>query len=290
MYIKADTFKFADLHTHTTCSDGCFTPSELVEYAAKKNVAVLAITDHDSVAGIDEAIRAGFKFGVEIIPGIELNTDIKDTDLHILGYYFDYNNPEFIERVNTLRFSRIDRMQRMLKKLAEMGFRMTLDEVREEANRGADTAHDSSIGRPHLARLMVRKGMAEDERAVFDRYIGNGKPCHVEVMNKLSPADAVEFIVKFGGIPVMAHPGLAQRDDLIAGLVSHGLAGIEAVHSSHDPQTVVRYEKMAEKMGLLVTGGSDCHGPRANCNPVCGSVKLSLDRVEALKKRKSSNR
>lgn len=286
MYFNSETFKFADLHTHTTCSDGCFSPTELVAYAAGQNVGVMAITDHDSVAGIDEAIRAGFKYGVEIIPGIELNTDIKDADLHVLGYYIDYNDPGFVTKLDALRNSRVERMRMMIDKLAKAGFRMSLEEVYEEADRTAGVADDSSIGRPHLARLMVRKGFAEDEKAVFDRYIGNGKPCHVEVLNKLSPSDAVKFIVKYGGVAVMAHPGLTQRDDIIPQLVSCGLAGLEAVHSAHDPSAVARYERMAEKLGLLVTGGSDCHGPRGNCQPLCGNVKLPLSRVEALKRKK----
>ncbi|HNY11595.1 MAG TPA: PHP domain-containing protein [Candidatus Wallbacteria bacterium] len=284
MYIN-EQLKFGDMHTHTTFSDGKFTPSELVAHAAKQNISFLSITDHDSVAGIDEAIEAAFTAGIEIIPGIELNTDMKDTELHILGYYFDYKNPEFIEKLDFFRNSRIERMKMMISKLIkETGRDITLEEVRQEANKMSET-DGGSIGRPHLARMMVKKKIVDDERSAFDRFIGNGKPCYVEVLSKLAPVDAIKFIIDFGGVPVLAHPGFSNRDHLIPELVAAGLMGLEVFHSNHDNQMIARYEKMANEMGLLMTGGSDCHGPRGSIPAYCGNVKLPIYRLNELKKR-----
>ena len=278
--------KFADLHTHTTFSDGTFTPAELVDYASKQDISVLAVTDHDSVSGIDEAISAGAAKGVEIIPGIELNTDIKDTDLHILGYYIDYKKPEFITRLNGIKAARVERMRQMVEKLNEIGFTcINLDDIYEEYRKVNQdvSSGEVSLGRPHLARAMVRKNIVEDEKAAFDRYIGNGKPCYVEVLHKMLPVDAVRFIREFNGIPVIAHPGLSKRDDLMPDLVKAGLCGIEVFHSSHDKNQVAYYEKMAADYNLIMTGGSDCHGPKNNSHPLCGCIKLPLFRVEELK-------
>jgi hypothetical protein len=283
--MNRDNLKFADLHTHTKHSDGTFTPSELVDYAAKQGIAVLSVTDHDSVSGIDEAIEAGFKAGVEIIPGIELNTDFKDAELHILGYFIDYKNPDFIKKLNWFRESRIERMRMMIAKLNGSGHDITFDEVRDEAlNESGGENVLGSIGRPHLARVMVKRKIVEEERAAFERYIGNGKSCYVEVLNKLLPADAVRFIIEFGGLAVMAHPGLTGRDSVIGELVEEGLCGLEVYHSSHDAQAVKKYEKIAADYGLITTGGSDCHGPKPNMQPYCGTVRLPLAIIGLLKK------
>ncbi len=283
-YMNKENLKFADLHTHTKHSDGTFTPSELVDYAAKQGIAVLSVTDHDSVSGIDEAIEAGFKAGVEIIPGIELNTDFKDAELHVLGYFIDYKNPDFIKKLNWFRESRIERMRMMIAKLNGSGHDITFDEVRDEAlNESGGENVLGSIGRPHLARVMVKRKIVEEERAAFERYIGNGKSCYVEVLNKLSPADAVRFIIEFGGLAVMAHPGLTGRDSIIGELVKEGLCGLEVYHSSHDAQSVKKYEKIAAEYGLITTGGSDCHGPKPNMPPYCGTVKLPLAIIELMK-------
>lgn len=286
-YNNRENLKFADLHTHTKYSDGTFTPQELVEYAAKQGVAVLSVTDHDSVSGIDEAIAAGFKCGVEIIPGIELNTDFKDAELHILGYFIDYKNPEFIKKLNRFRDSRIERMRLMIDKLNFNGHSISFDEVRDEAlgESGGENVL-GSIGRPHLARVMVKKKIVEDEKVAFERYLGNGKSCYVEVLNKLSPSDAVRFVNEFGGIAVMAHPALTGRDEIIAELAKDGLGGLEVYHTSHDPQATKKYEKIAADLGLIATGGSDCHGPKRDMAPFCGSIKLPLQAVAALKKKK----
>ncbi len=290
-YTNRDNLKFADLHTHTKHSDGTFTPSELVDYAAKQGIAVLSLTDHDSVSGIDEAIEAGFRAGVEIIPGIELNTDFKDAELHILGYFIDYKNPDFIKKLSRFRESRVERMRMMIAKLNDSGHEITFDEVRDEAlsESGGENVL-ASIGRPHLARVMVKRKIVEEERSAFERYIGNGKSCYVEVLNKLSPADAVKFIIEFGGLAVMAHPGLTGCDSVIGELVENGLCGLEVYHSSHDAQTVKKYEKIAAGYGLITTGGSDCHGPKPNMQPYCGMVKLPLAIIELLKKRMVKDR
>lgn len=285
--VNRQNLKFADLHTHTKHSDGTFTPSELVEYAARQGIAVLSVTDHDSVSGIDEAIIAGFKHGVEIIPGIELNTDFKDAELHVLGYFIDYKNPGFVKKLNWFRESRIERMRLMIEKLNVNGHSISFDEVRDEAlsESGGENVL-ASIGRPHLARVMVKRKIVEDERVAFERYIGNGKSCYVEVLNKLAPSDAVKFILEFGGVPVMAHPGLTGRDEIIAELVRDGLCGLEVFHTSHDSQATKKYEKIAADLNLITTGGSDCHGPKREMAPYCGSIKLPLHIIEALKKKK----
>ncbi len=286
-FINKENLKFADLHTHTKHSDGTFTPSELVEYAAKQGISILSVTDHDSVSGIDEAIEAGFKAGVEIIPGIELNTDFKDAELHVLGYFIDYKNPEFIKKLNWFKESRIERMRMMIEKLNSNGHDITLDEVCGEAvNENGGENILGSIGRPHLARVMVKRKIVAEEKSAFEYYIGNGKSCYVEVLNKLSPADAVKFITEFNGVAVMAHPGLTGRDYIIGELAGKGLRGLEVYHSSHDAQAIKKYEKIAADYNLIITGGSDCHGPKRDMPPYCGTVKLPLALVDLLKKEK----
>jgi len=286
-YDNKQNLKFADLHTHTTVSGGTFTPGELVKYASSLGVSVLSITDHDSVSGIDEAIEVGFKAGVEIIPGIELNTDLKDAELHILGYFMDYKNPDFVKKLNFFRDSRIERMRRMIAKLKDNGYHILLEDVCEEAFNDKNVlTGDASMGRPHLARVMVKKKIVEDERAAFERYIGNGKSCYVEVLNKLTPVDAIKFVLEFGGVPIMAHPGLSQRDDMIENFVQEGLCGLEVFHSSHDAEAIKHYEKMAGDLKILMTGGSDCHGPKRDSPPYCGSVRLPLFRIDELKRKR----
>jgi len=252
---KGDTTeKFVDLHTHTTCSDGSMTPAELVHRARQNNLQAIAVTDHDSIEGIKMASAAAQ--GLEIVPGVELSATEGHTDVHILGYYFYTAHGELLEHLETFRSGRFRRAERMVKVLNELGLDITLDAVLEKA--GGETG---SIGRPHVAQALVDSGFVGSINEAFRRYIGNDGPAYVE-KHVISAADAIDLIRSAGGMAVMAHPGSTRRDELIPKFVEAGLAGLEVYHPEHSPTEQRYYRQLAEKHGLVVTGGTDYHGPR----------------------------
>lgn len=264
-----------DLHAHTAASDGTFTPSELVEYAKRKELAGIGITDHDTTDGIEEAIETGKRLGVEVIPGVEINTEYEGKEVHVLGYYFDRSSDILRNLFMKLRNERIRRMERILEKLDHLGINVSPEEVWREAGGGA-------IGRPHVARVLVRKGVSRDIRDAFDRYLGQGGSAYVE-RYKLHPADAIHQIVQAGGVPILAHPGLVGKDDLIEQMIPAGLMGIEVSHPDHSQEMRVRYGKLAESLNLLATGGSDFHGSGTEHRGDLGSVTVDQTVVRQLK-------
>jgi predicted metal-dependent phosphoesterase TrpH len=211
------------------------------------------VTDHDTVAGVKEAADAANKLGVRLIPGIEMGSDINGRDIHILGYFVDYESAALIEYLDTLNQNRMVRAREMCANLAGRGIDVTIEDAQAQATGNVMT-------RAHIARAAVAKGYAHGIGEVFDRYLGNGKPCFVPKFN-LTSANVIDAIKAAGGIPVLAHPKLNDADDAIPGLVEQGLAGIEAYCRDHSAADIDRYNRFAAKYGLLVTGGSDCHGP-----------------------------
>ena len=251
---------YADMHTHTQASDGMNTPTENVQLAAAAGLSALAITDHDTVAGVAEALAAGEQYGVTIIPGVEISTMEEDKDIHILGYYMNIEDPVFLERLAGLRQIRDTRNEMILAKLRELGVEITMEDVLKQL--GRELMPDESIGRPHMADTLVAKGYAEDMRDAFNKYLAQDAAAYVSPP-RIRPHEAAQWIIEAGGVPVMAHPGIYGDDDLVARILDQSeLAGLEVCHSDHSPADEQRYLQFASQRGLIITGGSDYHGAR----------------------------
>lgn len=264
----------ADLHVHTTCSDGTLTPAEVVAEAVKAGLKAVAITDHDCVNGIGEAIDASKGTSVEVIPGIEMSAVIEETEIHILGYFIDWRDPELLRRLGIMQERRQERMEKMVSLLRETGVMVDPEKVSRSVT-------GTTAGRMHLARAIVEENLASDTKEAFCKYIGDGKPCHVR-HERTDYRDAIEMIISSGGVPVIAHPGTAGRDEYFDDYVSAGIKGVEAVYLKHRPAVSKRYTAMAEERGLIVTGGSDCHGlPKKKS--IIGSVTVPYSTVELLR-------
>lgn len=251
----------ADLHTHTTASDGRYSPAEVVRMAKDAGLDGIAITDHDTVAGLDDALEAGARYDIRVLAGVEISTMAEGREIHILGYGMNSGDPQFLERLASLREARDRRNDRMIARLNELGVPITMEEVREAA--AVSPREGGTIGRPHIAEVLVRKGFATDFRDAFNRYLKQGAAAYVQVQ-RIHPAEAVRWIHEAGGTAVIAHPGLYGRDHLVEELLEGGADGVEAFHSDHDDEQERHYRAMAESRGKLVTGGSDFHGFSSN--------------------------
>jgi len=266
--------KQADLHVHTHFSDGTFSPKEVVECAVKKGLNAIAITDHDCVDGIDHAIKYAEGTGLEIIPGIEFTTELDNREIHILGYFIDYKQGWFIKELEQLCQMRDNRMNKMLECLSKYGVSITMDEVKKISGEG-------SSGRLHLATLLLKKGYVKSMQEAFDKFLGNGKACYVQG-DRISPIKAISIISKLKGVAVLAHPFTVGKDELIPIFAKAGLKGIEVYHTDHNKSTSGRYEKIAQDLGLLKTGGSDCHGMNKG-RVLMGTVTVPYSVVDKLK-------
>ena len=249
-----------DLHTHTVYSDGTFSPRELVTLAVERGLDVLAVTDHDTTDGLAEAKEAGADLAIQIVAGIELSTVREGEGVHILCYFMDQANPEFVAELARLREDRFSRGERMVSRLQELGYPITFERVREIARGG-------NIIRPHVAQALVEAGVVSSVKDAFsDELIGSGGRAYFE-KHALHPLEAVALIHRAGGACVLAHPGTWREaspvpDALIDELSAGGLDGIEASHPEHAPEVEARYVTMAKERGLIWTGSSDCHGTR----------------------------
>ncbi|MCI3921516.1 PHP domain-containing protein [Paenibacillus sp. TRM 82003] len=254
-----------DLHAHTTASDGQLTPAELVALARDAGLSGVAITDHDTVAGVEEALEAGAALGVDVIPGVEISATGQDEDIHVLGLWVDPSNPRFLERLERNRDVRKSRNVAMIEALRGLGFDVTLEEAEAIAleRRGGD---DRSVSRPHIAELLLRKGCVSSVADAFARLIGNDGPAYVSV-ERVHPDEAMKWIQEAGGVAVLAHPGLYRDAGYwIERMSLSGLDGIEAAHADHDERLERRYRFAADLRGLVATAGSDFHGYRGK-NP-----------------------
>ena len=241
-----------DLHIHSTASDGTVTPGEVVARAAALGLPAIALTDHDSVDGVGEALEAGTRLGVTVIPAVELSAGADGRSMHVLGYFVDHTDPVLTDRLERLRAVRLERARRMVEALAHAGYGIAIADVLLEADGGA-------VGRAHVARTLVARGYASSLPDAFDRFLSRGRPFYVP-KPVADPRDVIGWIRDAGGIAILAHPGVSEVDDLIEDLVAGGLAGIEAYHRDHDEAERKRYATLAAALGLLVTGGSDFHG------------------------------
>jgi hypothetical protein len=248
-----------DLHTHTNRSDGTFTPDELVRLAAERGLEVVAVTDHDTTDGLEEAMATAAEVGVQIVPGVELSAEFERTSVHVLSYWMDPANAELQAELRRLRDDRFRRGELMVERLRGLGFPVSFERVRE-------IARDGNIVRPHVAQAMVEAGVVASEEEAFERWIGDGRPAHVP-KHALAPVDAVALIRDAGGLCVLAHPGMwgdqtSVPDELIESMAAAGMAGLEVDHTDHTPEQRSYYRALAGRLELIPTGGSDCHGTR----------------------------
>lgn len=246
-----------DLHVHSNKSDGSYTPTELVDYALAKELSAFALTDHDTVDGLAEALSYASDLSIEVIPGIELSTENEGRDVHILGLYIDAQNQDFCTYLKDFQASRELRNEKMCVKLRECGFDISMEQLRERFP-------DSVVTRGLYAKYMYETGQLRSMKEAFERYIGDTGPCFV-AREKVTPEQAIELIHTAGGIAVLAHPvlyhmGNAKLDSFTARLKKAGLDGIEAVYTTYTPSDEREIKRLAQKYGLLITGGSDFHG------------------------------
>ncbi len=279
---SVETRRYADLHIHSTASDGRLSPSAVVELAREKGFACIALADHDTVAGVEEALCTGSTAGVEVIPAVELSTLYDGGEVHVLGYFIDWRAQVLLEKLRDIMCVRENRARQMVEKLQSLGLEITWGDVRAAAG-------SSYVGRPHIAAALLNKGyISEPAEAFTDRFIGRNGPAYVE-RYEIDPADAMDLIRQSGGVAVLAHPGffknkqrnrLEERD--IRLFMDWGLQGLEVYHTRHEDEDIVYYLVLAQKYRLAVTGGSDCHGGNGG-EVLMGQVKLDYARVEQLR-------
>jgi predicted metal-dependent phosphoesterase TrpH len=259
-----------DLHIHSSYSDGTLSPGEIVALAAVNGVKYIAITDHDEVAGVGEAMEAGALCGVEVIPGVEINTDYGRQEVHILGYGFPVDSPIMLAGVAERKEARIVRIKKMVERLGQIGKPVELDRVLAIAGHG-------SAGRPHLAKALFEAGQVRSYNEAFDKYIGYGCPAYIP-RTVFTAEDAIKLIHAAGGVAVLAHPGkLSDPHRLIMTLLNAGLDGIEAFHFDHSIKECNKMLKVAKRHGLICTGGSDYHGSFGPRVSEIGSVAVPDD-------------
>jgi len=265
----------ADLHIHSTASDGRLTPAEVVQEAARRGLKFIALADHDTIDGIAPAKAAAKSFpGLKLIPGVEISTDIAAGEVHVLGYFIDYTDRELLETLERFRNSRLKRAQGMVAKLGKLGVHLDWQRIEQIAG-------SSVMGRPHIARAMLEKGYIGSFKQAFSDYIGRDGPAYVE-REKLTPAEAVALIIKARGLAVLAHPFTAGDPEVLTEeLKAAGLAGIETYYDNYTKDEVSLLANLAQKYNLIATGGSDFHGIDSS-ETVIGGSDLPLESVEKL--------
>ena len=268
----------ADLHLHTTASDGRLEPYQMISLAVDIGLDVIAITDHDTVDGIVPALNAASKYpSLTVIPGVEISTYKKNGEIHILGYFIDYTDPQLVSSLEELRDSRTRRAMKMVRKLDELGLKVEWEKVLEYSRGGA-------IGRPHIAQALIESGHIDTFQEAFEKYIGRGKPAYVE-RKKVSPGAAVKLISGAGGLPVLAHPtfiGDVNLENLINELKKAGLIGMEVYYGKYTGDEIDMLEKVALHHGLIATGGSDYHAFGDGLEAMIGEITVPPDSLQQL--------
>ncbi|HQY51753.1 MAG TPA: PHP domain-containing protein [Ignavibacteria bacterium] len=268
----------ADLHLHTNYSDGVLSPSKLIDLAKKNDLSVISITDHDNVNGIEEAIEYGNSVGIQVIPGVEISADIDDNEIHILGYFIDHKNPEFLDFLKNSRQMRIERNEKIVNKLNDLGSKINFDDILKKV--GSQT----SLGRPHIAMELYDEGFVKTYYEAFFKYIGDDKTAYVRKSNP-DAKEVIEMISKCKGLSFIAHPGKYIRDEKLLKLTEHGLDGIEVVHPSHDKESMAYFNKIISEKFLLSSGGSDFHGGIKNDSSCLGKFCISGTEIQNMKRR-----
>lgn len=270
----------ADLHIHTTASDGRLSPEKIIEQAMEAGLSYIAITDHDTVDGLLElsSLQQPLPASVAVIPGIELSTDLDENEVHILGYYIDIFNRELRSQLDILIAHRLERAKEIVSKLNQLGYFITYQRVLELAGKA------TSIGRPHIAKALVEKGYFPSISEVFLTLLGKNGPAYVPHY-KLSPAQVIELVKKTGGVPVLAHPGLVGDDTIVLDIIHSGILGLEVYHPKHDEEQVQKYLTLANSHQLAITGGSDFHGIPTRFPHKLGVFTIPADLISQLQKR-----
>jgi len=263
-----------DLHIHSTCSDGSQTPEEIVAEAIEKSLTAIAIADHDTVQGVMPAVEAARGSDLRLIPAVEISTEFHSTEVHILGYWIELDNAQLHEKFRYVREARRLRADEIVSKLRQNGVEIAIEDVLAQSD-------GVTLGRPHVAQALLAKGYVRDVQEAFDRFLGRDRPAFVP-RYKLSPFEAVEAIRNARGCPVLAHPGLGVSDHVIDGLIEAGIGGIEAYHTHHSPSNTRRALRIAQENGLLVTGGTDSHGPQGSYPVEIGDVDVPDSCAESL--------
>ena len=266
--------KFADLHLHTNFSDGTYSPQELLEETQKAGLSAIAVVDHDTVEGLQPTIEIAKTKNIEVIPGIELSSEYENLEIHILGYFIDYRNGQFLSKLESLKKNRRERIYKMTEKLKILGLDLNPEAVFTLAGNG-------TVGRLHVARALVAEGFVKTIFEAFKKYIGDKGPAYV-LGFRFSVQEAINLIKDAGGLSVLAHPYILNNDELIPEFVKFGIRGLEIYYPEHSQSMVNFYLAMAKKHNLLVTGGSDCHG-NAKTDVRIGSIKIPYELVEELK-------
>lgn len=262
-----------DLHLHSTASDGQFSPSELVAMALERDLIAMALTDHDTTVGVDEALEVARGTGLEVVPGVEISCDVSHEEVHLLGYYLDHHHPALQEKLHAMRDARLRRAKGMLAKLAALGFPLPWEIVAELAGEG-------SVGRPHIAQAMLKMGYVASTGEAFDLYIGRNGPAYVE-RYKLTPLEAVSLVKEARGLPVLAHP--LQVTHFLPSLVEGGLVGLEVYYNDYSAEEIRELADLARKFDLIPTGGSDFHGPDVLDTVEMGGVWVPVESLERLR-------
>lgn len=268
-----------DLHSHSTASDGQYQPAEVAERARGAGLATWGLCDHDTVAGLPAAAEAARRLGLRLVPGIELSAFLGKKEIHLLGHFVDPVHPSLTAFEDLLADHRRGRVREIVARLAALGVRVTEEAILRHSG-------GKTVGRPHVARAVVEAGHAESVRDAFDRYLGEGKPAYVG-RYRLSAADAVTLVRGAGGTVTIAHPGVSKLEvGEVAMLAAAGVSGIEAIHPDHNPSVRDKYERAAAAHGLVVTAGSDFHGPDVSPDRHLGMVSMTEDALAALEARR----
>jgi hypothetical protein len=271
-----------DLHIHTIASDGSLSPEAVVQIAEQLRLSYIAIADHDSVDGLEIAIKASRTLHTKVIPAVELSSEYKGKDIHILGYFINYRHKWFLNHLEVLKRIRFNRAKAIVNKLQQVGLDLTMEDVLAQTS-------CSSIGRTHIARAMVAKGLISSIEEAFTRFIGRGQVGYVE-KELYDPEIAIRIIKSIKGIAVLAHPGLAYLDERIKEFIRYGLDGLEAYHPAHSIEETEYYKELSERLGLLITGGSDCHGEESIHGLALGTLNIPDSIAENLINYKKAQR
>lgn len=269
--------KYADLHTHTSESDGTFAPVQLVSEALKRGLSAVAITDHDTVSAVPSALKAAEETPLEVIPGIELSAQRENREVHMLGYFLNWKSEALLDDLELVRQNRLRRVHEMVKNLKGLGVELDPQAVMDIAGTG-------TVGRMHIARALVKGGWVVSTAEAFRKYIGDKSPAYV-LGFRFSAEQAIKVIRDAGGIAVLAHPYTLGNDEWVGEFAACGLQGLEVYYPEHSQSQVNYYLDMAKKLGLLVTGGSDFHGS-AKPDVKLGAVKVPFELVESLRRAK----
>lgn len=283
------TQRLIDLHTHSTASDGTLSPRELVKYAKTKGAAAIALTDHDTLEGIEAALAAGFEYDLEIIPGLEISAQYFGGTMHILGYYVDLSASGLKEELRRLQDARAERNPKIVEKLQQLGLPISFEQVRILAQ--------GQIGRPHIAQVLFQIGAVSSLDEAFYKYLKKGAPAYMEKF-RFSPEKAISMIIQAGGIPVLAHPkslncpSFRDLKELLADLKAQGLRGLEVLYPDHSSEQTQTYFSLVKELGLFFTGGTDFHGnnkEKVDLLTGLGDLRIPYTIVETMKALRVNN-